>query len=581
MAGETTYTIRLIDNASVSSGRVRESLKAVEDAAIRTANAFGTTDRAYQAVARRSEQQARVQLKAARAIAAVDNAALKHQRTLDKMNGRRTPKAPAGMNSPGAIRATTAFIVGAITGAGAAMARSFLESAAAAQQFDRGLSDLSKGDKTLSPNWERELRRLNVDLTEGRQSVTRLLASLKEVPNLNAGIAVNDILKLGSALQLSSEQAARLNKVFSDTAGKGKIQREELTTQLAEIGIGVTIPGFLREVAARTKKSYAEAEKMLSTGKITADIAVPALIDATMKARGITDLDKSADQGAQGLSGQLTALDNSITKIKENLGKALDQSGFLKDINTLAGSVESLTSNLGGLVTALKALAEGFKLASAPIAWIAGQTLGRVAFTVEDTRLDAEARQRRRQTDHQDRVNLYDQLPDAARTAGQDFGAGLGMGIEASRGAAEEAAANLGAGVIEATKTELDTHSPSRVMMGVGADFDQGFVNGVEDHQDLAFAAAESMADGAIAEAEMAAATGAPVSASHMANVGAAAGGALAAGGGSGSGPVTAQISITVDGSRSPEATVGALQDFFSSADFVALFERAVEGSGA
>ena len=79
----------------------------------------------------------------------------------------------------------------------------------------------------------------------------------------------------------------------------------------------------------------------------------------------------------------------------------------------------------------------------------------------------------------------------------------------------------------------------------------------------------------------MAAATGAGVSSGHMANVGAAAGSALATSSGGTGGPVSVNVAITVDGAQGPAETVEQIREFFSTADFVSLFERAVEGSGA
>jgi hypothetical protein len=104
---------------------------------------------------------------------------------------------------------------------------------------------------------------------------------------------------------------------------------------------------------------------------------------------------------------------------------------------------------------------------------------------------------------------------------------------------------------------------------------------GIDEGADLAFDSIAGMADGAIAEAEMAA--GAGVNSTAMANLGASAGASMgqsaAAGRGAATvGPVTVQINV--DGSKGADSTVQAIHSFFEN-DFAALLERQLEGSGA
>ena len=141
---------------------------------------------------------------------------------------------------------------------------------------------------------------------------------------------------------------------------------------------------------------------------------------------------------------------------------------------------------------------------------------------------------------------------------------------------------HLGSSVIAAGADILGIQSPSTVFAEQGRFIDEGLAMGIEDHQDLAFASAETMADGVVAEAEMAAMVGSGVNQTAMANVGTAAGNALAATPGtSGGGSVgSVNVTINVDGSKDTQTTMQAIRSFFDT-DFAALLERQLEGSGA
>ncbi|EXG84491.1 phage tail tape measure protein, TP901 family [Clostridium sp. ASBs410] len=66
-----------------------------------------------------------------------------------------------------------------------------------------------------------------------------------------------------------------------------------------------------------------------------------------------------------------------------------------------------------------------------------------------------------------------------ATKVGNDFAAGVAQGILAGKGNVISMAAGIAAASVEATRTELDSHSPSRVMDSIGQDFDSGFANGI------------------------------------------------------------------------------------------------------
>lgn len=66
---------------------------------------------------------------------------------------------------------------------------------------------------------------------------------------------------------------------------------------------------------------------------------------------------------------------------------------------------------------------------------------------------------------------------------GADFTAGLTQGIAGGQGNVIAMAAAMAKAGIDATRTALDSHSPSRVLHGIGLDFDSGFANGISSGQ--------------------------------------------------------------------------------------------------
>ena len=614
-----TYTITLIDQASAAANRVRTALARVAVTTNATAVAMARGSKAEQAFARDAERLARTQLRAAKTIMSTGKA-------LDKLNGIGRKSSMMFGKTATAAQAFAGFIGTQLVGATLSAARGFLDAAGKAEQFGDALLNLGKGDKTLSANWEAELLRLRIPLEQGRQDVIALLAAFKGVRNVNAGIATNDILKLGTALRLTAEQSKSFNKVFKDIGGKGKIQREELVGQLGDVGIGVTSTDFLEQVAKMQKITFGEAEKMLSAGKITSEIAIPALIEATKTARGITDLDAAADKASKGATSSLIALDNAILKFKETVGKGLVDAGAVDLINRLADGILKFTTANPELVTALAigfgalAIALGSLAAIATGVFVVSTALGVLTGTLIPAAAAAWAFSAPLLIAAAPFIavgaaaaflgyqigmlwkelggwaviwpavrGFFTDLAGAAMNLGAqalDWGrnivSGLVDGITGGIGRAVDAVTNLGSSVIAAGADILGIKSPSTVFAEQGRFIDEGLAMGIEDHQDLAFASAETMADGVVAEAEMAAMVGSGVNQTAMANVGTAAGNALAATPGtSGGGSVgSVNVTINVDGSKDTQTTMQAIRSFFDT-DFAALLERQLEGSGA
>lgn len=582
MAG-TTYTITLVDQASAQARKVQMALTRVAVTAASTANAMRSGSRAEQAFARDAERLARSELRAAQAIERAGRAAHRlggagRQSTLGQTaRGFSLLRASAGA---AAVYMAKEFVMST-----ARAGRGLLEAHANAENFGRAMTGIGN-DVQLSGKWEEELRRLRIPLVEGRESVIGLLSAMKEMRGLDAGRTVNDILRLNTALNLDTDKVARLNKVFSDIAGKGKVMREELTTQLGELKIGFNLQSFLREVAATTGKSFAEAEKMLSapgSAGISAEIGIPALIRSIAESRGIKNLEDEAMKAARATSGTLKDFDNSVQELRETLGKALIDAGALEAIQALTGALRDLGStirvfrNLGGIrgvvdqvrtdVAARRPQTAGGQTVKA-LSGVFGSVAPMGAVGLGGAALEATRRE------------LEQQARDAGYGMGKQLNAGGAAGIRDWVSLPEGEASVMAQGVVGASRDEFQIRSPSRKFAEQGRYAAEGLALGLDRNADLAFQSAQDLAMGTIAEAEMA--PGGGSDAARLQNIGSAAGASIvdrsATSARSGVSVGAVHVAIEVNGAQG--GAVEQMRDFFEF-EFAALLERRLESVGA
>lgn len=517
------------------------------------------TDRAYRAVASEAERQARAQLKVARALNAVDKAALSQQRALDRYGRKTVPRALKDSGSAfdrlkGGASAASTFIAAAVGGMAVRIGRDMLEAAGQAQTLERTFERIAPGEigevRSL-------VQKLGLDLEAGEKAALKLRTTFDK-------FTANKFLEFFRGVNLDAGELDRATLAITQIQGRGKLQAEELN-QFVEAVPGVDRGRVVDQIAAEMGIARDLAAKKLQTGQVASDVGIRALVFATLESRKMTDpsggrgfggLEQGIAESSGDINVRLAGLDNSITRIKRNLGEDLASSGFLDSLDRLLAQLEKLSQQDFGFFDRLMGV---WKTLNGDYSVDATKILG-----VDST---------------SGLGKFLDFKPGEA--IGNAIGAGVATGIEASQSQAETAVTNLASGVILKSQDAFGIHSPSKVFAEQGYQDVAGLAGGIEDNQDMAFSAAEALADGTIAEAEMAAATGAGVSSGHMANVGAAAGSALATSSGGTGGPVSVNVAITVDGAQGPAETVEQIRDFFSTADFVSLFERAVEGSGA
>lgn len=128
--------------------------------------------------------------------------------------------------------------------------------------------------------------------------------------------------------------------------GQGKVQGDELNA-LAEAGLNL---GTIFElVAKQTGKTVPEVQKMLSAGKLTADLALPAIL-ASVEALTGKPLGDTAKEASRSLGGLAKRLQNvgELTLLSADFGKASDRlSTFGTELMALIGP----GTKVGGAVT--------------------------------------------------------------------------------------------------------------------------------------------------------------------------------------------------------------------------------------
>ncbi len=144
----------------------------------------------------------------------------------------------------------------------------------------------------------------------------------------------------------------RVTMALAQIKGKGKLQGEELTGQLAEAGLNTTL--VKQQLAKSLGIKVGDVDKRISNGQVSADVAIPAIQRAILVQLGTS----KAGEFATSSAGSLTALISNRDEAMQNLlkgfdadanlpaidryKKALTEQGKLFDINTKTGRELSL-----------------------------------------------------------------------------------------------------------------------------------------------------------------------------------------------------------------------------------------------
>lgn len=155
-----------------------------------------------------------------------------------------------------------------------------------------------------------------------------------------AGLSANQTRKIFSQvsevsanLKLTQEDTNGVLLAFSQSLGKGKIAAEELRGQ-----IGERIPGATAIMAKALGLTNAQLEKMLATGKILSQDALPKFAEELVKTFG------NGGKPVDTLQASINRLSNSFTDLVNNNGSSL--SGFFKNIVDEAQGVLNIFTDI-------------------------------------------------------------------------------------------------------------------------------------------------------------------------------------------------------------------------------------------
>ncbi len=569
MAADTTYTIRLIDQATGAGRRVERALTGVDAAAKKTAGAMRGQDRAYRAAAKEAERLARIELKLARSLSTTARAAARNSRAMGNLRVR-TKGASQSVGGLGrGISLTSALLAGAlVVGAGAAGVS--MVKASANADLLRDTFNRVAGNKTEFPAIQKQIRSLGLDLVEGEKAALNLRTAFGKV-------TTTKFLSLFKAAQLSGENTKRVAVQLNQIQGRGLLQGENLNT-IVEAIPGLNRGAVTKAIAKELKITQQAAAKKLQSGKLEAGIGIRAIFEGTVDALKLGNLDEFNKKLETSTLSRLANAANNMTDAKRSLGKALEKTAFVSILGKISSTAASATNSIGvsglagafdvlgfslgavgvvlagiGIKAALTSFAVGAAAATAPLAVMGGAVFalaGSMALLVKSMQQFSA-------------VGGFSALSEAI---GAEL-SGERLGGKATIGGVIQTGDPLG----EMRRRSINVLGQGRAISdaaGVFSKTDPG----------LQFQTAKDLVDGTAAAAATAGSSG--QSNAQLAHVGAAAGAAAVAGRGKGGVTIgKAEIQVNVDGSKDPEATAQAVASELEFG-FITILENHAEGVG-
>lgn len=228
----------------------------------------------------------------------------------------------AALNVAGTVARAVGGGVSAVYGGLDRFGDSFIKAAGERTSTVRGYTTFLDGDKRQA---ELEYYRAQqfaqkTDFTSQtiEQGQSRLLAQGFRGHDLYATLFAASDLAAASPDD-KNETLKRLVKGFTDVKAKGHLQGEELTTQFAEAGLNlVLVKEELRKSLGL--KNIGAVDKAISSGSVSADVALPAIQRAILAQLHTT----KAGEFATSSAGSLTSLLSNRDEAFQNLSKAFD-----------------------------------------------------------------------------------------------------------------------------------------------------------------------------------------------------------------------------------------------------------------
>lgn len=140
--------------------------------------------------------------------------------------------------------------------------------------------------------------------------------------------------KAGAALALPAERMQSVFVALGQMLSKGKVQAEEMRTQLGE-----HLPGAFQIAAKAMGMTTAELDKFMADGKLLAEDLLPAMAEALEEKYG-----RAAESAADTVQGSINRLSTAWTDFKANL---LESDLVIAALNAIGAAVERINKALG------------------------------------------------------------------------------------------------------------------------------------------------------------------------------------------------------------------------------------------
>ena len=262
---------------------------------------------------------------------------------------------------------------------------------------------------------------------------------------------------------------------INQIVAKGKLQQEELTGQLGELGLPARkvydqLAVILGVKGKNDQERTDKVIKLITAGKVGSDAAVQAITQVMRNQAGGGAAGSFAKLNAGTLEGQIS-----------NLKAALKTLFIINDIDSWP-AVEKLKSSLGdisGLFAAdskegadfMKVLKFYANIAATSFIYLGHAMTWPIRQIYKLTNAVREA------IADYNFTGIFD--IGAWKRLGVDMVLGLVDGIRSTAGSVYDAVGNLASSAVDTVKGKLGIQSPSRVMMALGGNTTEGFAQGI------------------------------------------------------------------------------------------------------
>ncbi len=185
-----------------------------------------------------------------------------------------------------------------------------------AESLDLAFEKLTRDGPATLRRVQATAQELGLDVLKVGDSYRQLLARGFDIEDAET------FTKLGADLQIVGVSADRVNSVLKQVAkiqSQGKLQGDEMMI-MAEAGLN--LKKVYESIGEAMGKTSSEVIKLQSEGKLTADIAIPAIKKAMLAIAGVEKAGDGAKQAMDTLAGAERSVGAAFTNLKLKIAKA-------------------------------------------------------------------------------------------------------------------------------------------------------------------------------------------------------------------------------------------------------------------